>query len=130
MVDLRKRGEIRGKLRRVSVGIAGLGGLGSNAAVSLARAGVGKLVLVDFDKVEENNLDRQYYFRHQIGKFKVDALAENIRSIDPSVEIDGFNLRLERGFMEKPFNDVDVVVEALDDAEIKRSNICSGFWVG
>ena len=123
MVDLRKREEVRGKLRRVSVGIAGLGGLGSNAAVSLARAGVGKLVLVDFDKVEENNLDRQYYFRHQIGKFKVDALAENIRSIDPSVEVDGFNLRLERGFMEKPFNDVDVVVEALDDAEIKAAFI-------
>ncbi|HEC81006.1 MAG TPA: sulfur carrier protein ThiS adenylyltransferase ThiF, partial [Thermoplasmatales archaeon] len=107
MVDLRKRDEIRRKLRRVSVGVAGLGGLGSNAAVSLARAGVGRLVLVDFDKVEESNLDRQYYFRHQIGWFKVDALTENIRNINPTVEVDEFNMKLKKGSMEKPFKDVD-----------------------
>lgn len=123
MVDLRKRDEIRRKLRRVSVGVAGLGGLGSNAAVSLARAGVGRLVLVDFDKVEESNLDRQYYFRHQIGWFKVDALTENIRNINPTVEVDEFNMKLKKGSMEKPFKDVDVVIEALDDAETKAAFI-------
>lgn len=119
MVDVKKRERIRRKLGNTSVGIAGLGGLGSNAAVSLARAGVGKLVLVDFDSVEKGNLDRQYYFLHQVGKPKVDAIAENIKNIDPDVKVEAFNLKLEKGAMEKPFRDVDVIIEALDNAETK-----------
>ena len=70
--------EIARKLKEASVGIAGAGGLGSNIAMALARAGVGHLLIVDFDKVEESNLNRQYYFRDQIGEFKVEAIRENI----------------------------------------------------
>ena len=70
----KKAETIKNKLKSSSVGIAGVGGLGSNAAVALARAGIGRLVLVDFDKIEESNLDRQYYFTDQIGKIKVESL--------------------------------------------------------
>ena len=77
-MDKEKFERIEKKLRESSVGIAGLGGLGSNAAISLARAGIGKLVLVDFDNVEKNNLSRQYYFLEQVGKTKVESLKENM----------------------------------------------------
>lgn len=122
-MDEQKLGKIRKKLRESSVGIAGLGGLGSNAAVALARAGVGRLVLVDFDKVEEDNLDRQYYFLDQIGKFKVDALRDNIERINPEVKVEIHDLKLVKGSMEKPFSGVDVVIEALDDAKSKADFI-------
>ena len=61
-----------------SVAVCGLGGLGSNIATSLARAGVGRLILVDFDRVDLSNLHRQQYKAQQIGRRKTDALAENL----------------------------------------------------
>ena len=106
-------------LSKASVGIAGAGGLGSNAAVALARSGVGRLVIVDFDDVEECNLNRQYYFLHQVGNSKIDALQENIRLINPAVKVDSHNVRLEQGSMDVFFHDVDVIIEALDNAETK-----------
>ena len=118
-MDKKKSERIEKILRESSVGIAGLGGLGSNAAISLARAGIGQLVLVDFDKVEKKNLTRQYYFLDQIGKTKVDSLKENIKKINPKVKIITHNIKLKKGFMEKPFQDITVVIEALDNAEIK-----------
>ncbi|RLF32796.1 MAG: sulfur carrier protein ThiS adenylyltransferase ThiF [Thermoplasmata archaeon] len=122
-MDKKKYEEIREKLQESSVGIAGLGGLGSNAAVSLARAGVGRLVLVDFDKVEESNLSRQYYFQDQVGRLKTEAIKENIERINPRVMVEIFNCKLEKGSMERLFKDVDVVIEALDDAEMKTAFI-------
>jgi len=118
-----KLDKIKKKLKNASVGIAGIGGLGSNAAIALVRAGIGRLVLVDFDKVEESNLDRQYYFLDQIGKQKVDVIKENIRRIDPNVKVETYDLKLERGSMAKPFKDVDVVIEALDKAVTKTEFI-------
>lgn len=118
-MDKKKSERIEKILRVSSVGIAGLGGLGSNAAISLARAGIGLLVLVDFDKVEKKNLTRQYYFLDQIGKTKVESLKENIKKINPQVKIITHNIKLKKGFMEKPFQEVTVVIEALDKAEIK-----------
>jgi len=115
--------KIRKKLQKSSVGIAGLGGLGSNAAISLARAGVGRLVIVDFDKVEKNNLSRQYYFSEQIGEFKTKALKENIKKIDTNVKVETYNEKLKKGSMEKPFKDVDLVIEALDNAKTKSDFI-------
>ena len=122
-MDIEKTEKIMRQLKDSSIGIAGLGGLGSNAAVSLARAGIGRLVLVDFDKVEENNLTRQYYFRDQIGKTKIEALKENIERINPVVKVDIYNQKLVKGSMDKLFKDVDVVIEALDSAEIKTTFI-------
>lgn len=115
--------KIRKKLQKSCVGIAGLGGLGSNAAISLARAGVGRLVLVDFDKVEESNLTRQYYFLKQIGQLKTKAMKENIKKIDPNIKVETINQKLKKGLMVKPFYDVDVVIEALDNAKTKASFI-------
>jgi sulfur carrier protein ThiS adenylyltransferase len=122
-MNIEKSERIKKKLKDSSVGIAGLGGLGSNAAVALARAGIGRLVLVDFDKVEEKNLTRQYYFLDQIGKLKTTALQENIKNINPEVKIEAHNIKLEKGSMEKPFTDVNVVIEALDKAETKATFI-------
>jgi len=118
-MDKIKSERIQKKLKNSSVGIAGLGGLGSNAAVALARVGIGRLVLVDFDKVEEKNLTRQYYFLEHIGKSKVESLKAIIEKINPQVEIITHNIKLKKGFMEKPFKDVNVVIEALDNAETK-----------
>jgi sulfur carrier protein ThiS adenylyltransferase len=114
-----KYDKIKEKLRKASVGIAGVGGLGSNAAMALARVGIGQLILVDFDKVEKSNLDRQYYFLDQVGKLKIEALKENIEKVNPNVEIKVFNKKLEKGSMEKPFRDVDVIIEGLDSADMK-----------
>jgi len=118
-----KSEKIKKKLRDSSIGIAGVGGLGSNASIALARAGIGRLVIVDFDKVEEDNLDRQYYFLDQVGKTKVEALKDSIKRVNPDVIVVAHNLKLEKGSMEKPFKDVDVVIEALDNAETKAEFI-------
>jgi sulfur carrier protein ThiS adenylyltransferase len=102
-----------------SVGVAGLGGLGSNVAMALARAGVGRLVLVDFDRVEGKNLNRQAYFSSQVGELKTVALRENILAANPDTDVKTVGQRLTPGSMAMPFSDVDVVVEALDNAETK-----------
>ena len=122
-MNIEKAEKIRKKLKESCVGIAGVGGLGSNAAISLARVGIGRLILVDFDSVEENNLNRQYYFRDQIGKVKVEALKENIKNINPWLKIDVFNQKLTIGSMDEPFYDADVIIEALDSATVKTSFI-------
>jgi len=118
-----KTDKIRNILQKSIIGIAGLGGLGSNAAVSLARAGIGRLVLVDFDIVEKTNLNRQYYFLNQLGMKKTDALKENIGRINPDVIVETHEIKLKKGAMSKLFRDVDVIIEALDSAEIKTAFI-------
>lgn len=120
-MNIEKEKKIKEKLKKSSVGIAGAGGLGSNAAVSLARAGIGRLVVVDFDKVERSNLNRQYYFKNQIGKVKVKALKDNIKKINPSVKMNIFKEKLTKGSMDKYFHDVTVIIEALDGAETKTA---------
>jgi sulfur carrier protein ThiS adenylyltransferase len=107
------------KVKRSVVGIAGLGGLGSNIAIALARVGVGTLILVDFDVVEPSNLNRQQYYIHQIGMAKVEALQENISKINPSVKILPYREKLDRDNVERIFKEADVVVEAFDRAEEK-----------
>jgi sulfur carrier protein ThiS adenylyltransferase len=114
-----EKAKLKARLRKASVGIAGAGGLGSNAAMALARAGIGHLVIVDFDKVEKKNLTRQYYFLNQVGKLKVKALKANIERAAEGVKVDAVAKRLLPGKMAAPFKDVDVVVEALDKAETK-----------
>ena len=117
------RNKIRAALGRRKVGIAGAGGLGSNCAVSLARAGVGSLAVADFDVVSQANLDRQAYFLRQVGMPKVLALAENIRLIDPSVRVDAKILRLDAATIGEAFADCDLLIEALDDAAAKEELI-------
>lgn len=107
------------KIKSSVVGIAGLGGLGSTVAVALARLGIGSLILVDFDIVEPSNLNRQQYFIHQIGMYKVDALKENIYIINPYVNVQTYNERINPNNLERIFKDAQVIVEAFDRAEEK-----------
>ena len=118
-----KQQRIKEILSKKTVGIAGAGGLGSNAAVALARSGIGSLIIVDFDKIEKSNLNRQYYFLNQIGRYKVDAIKEIIQSINPEVTVKPVQLKLKKGRMFEPFTNVDVVIEALDNAETKTAFI-------
>ena len=108
------------KLKNAVVGIAGLGGLGSNVAVALARTGVGRLIIADFDKVEKDNLSRQQYFTDQLGKNKTDAMMENLRRINPDVKVEAHHLRLTAENMPKIFADADVIAECFDKAEEKQ----------
>src|SRR5665647_898985 len=78
---------VRARLRDATVGIIGLGGLGSNAAMMLARSGIGHFVLADPDQVDESNLARQLYFPDQLGALKTDALAETLLRIDPALDL-------------------------------------------
>jgi len=107
------------KIKKSVVGIAGLGGLGSAIAIALARIGVGKLILVDFDVVEPSNLNRQQYFIHQIGIPKVEALRENLSKINPYVRVQTYNEKLDRNNVERIFKEAEVVVEAFDRADEK-----------
>jgi len=107
------------KIKKSTVGIAGLGGLGSAIAIALARIGIGKLILVDFDVVEPSNLNRQQYFVHQIGMLKVEALQKNIALINPYVSIQVYQQKLDRNNVERIFKEAEVVVEAFDRAEEK-----------
>lgn len=112
--------EIKSKLKNYIVGIAGAGGLGSNCAIALARVGIGKLIISDFDVVNESNLNRQYYFRDQLGLKKVDALKENIKRINPEVKIIINDIKLKEDNIVDIYKDCDVIVEAFDLAEMKK----------
>ena len=112
--------QITESLKTKSVGIAGCGGLGSNCAVALARAGIGTLVFVDFDMVSRSNLNRQYYFSDQIGMKKIDALRENISRIDPEVNIIAHDVRLTAENIHAIFAGCNVIVEAFDRADQKE----------
>jgi len=110
-------------LSQKTVGIAGAGGLGSNAAVTLARSGIGHIIIVDSDVVEESNLNRQYFFLDQIGMKKVEAVKENIHRINLHVTVDAVQRKLKQGEMHLPFTTADMIIEALDDAETKLTFI-------
>lgn len=111
--------EILSQLRKFRAGIAGAGGLGSNCAAALARSGIGSLTVADFDIVEQTNLNRQYYFTDQVGLYKTDALKANIHRIDPAVNVIVHNLKLDENSIPLVFEGCDVIIEALDSAEMK-----------
>lgn len=112
---------VHAKVKNAVVGIAGLGGLGSNVAVSLARLGIGKLILVDFDRVEPSNLNRQQYFTRHIGIKKTKALKELIKEINPFVEIETRDIFLDKDNVLDCFKDVEIIVEAFDNPESKAT---------
>lgn len=107
------------KLKSATVGIAGVGGLGSAIAVALARTGVGRLIIADFDLVEPSNLNRQQYFVDQLGLPKVTALQQNLARINPYVQLVPWHLRLTSENIPELFTEVDVMVEAFDGADQK-----------
>jgi sulfur carrier protein ThiS adenylyltransferase len=117
---VQKQGEtIVRKLEQATVAVCGLGGLGSNVAINLARAGVKKLVLVDFDTVDVTNLQRQQYKASQVGMPKAVALVENLKEIAPYVEFEAYNEKITDANIDKFVANADVVCEAFDNPEAK-----------
>ena len=111
--------ELRARLATSRVAILGCGGLGSNVAAMLVRSGVCALTLVDFDVVSEDNLNRQLFFRDQIGSLKTEALSETLLRIDPEAELRLHNERITSTNLSDLVADSRVVVEAVDTAETK-----------
>ena len=107
------------RIKEGTIGIAGCGGLGSAVAVALARVGVGRLLLADFDLVEPSNLNRQQYFVDQIGLAKVDALKANLGRINPFVKVATYHGRLDRANIPQVFAVADLLIEAFDGADQK-----------
>ena len=107
------------KLQKVNIGIAGCGGLGSNCAMNLVRSGVKRLTIVDFDKVELKNLNRQFYFQNQVGREKVQALGGNLKEINPDVDITSLVEKISENNVLEIFKNCSIVVEAFDRAQNK-----------
>ncbi len=107
------------RMKEASVGIAGLGGLGSAVSIALARMGVGKLIVVDYDVVEPSNLNRQFYFIGHIGMAKTEAMSKILADINPYVTISPHRVELNSENIPHVFGDADVVVECFDRAEDK-----------
>lgn len=106
---------LAGAFSRAVVAICGLGGLGSNIAVSLVRAGVGTLILIDFDKVDITNLNRQQYKADQIGMDKTEALAANLAEINPYTRLLTHQVRITENNAARLLEAADMICEAFDD---------------
>ncbi|WP_092561384.1 sulfur carrier protein ThiS adenylyltransferase ThiF [Anaeromicropila populeti] len=119
MLTARHTPAVHGKLKKGKVAIAGLGGLGSNIAVSLARIGVGMLRLIDFDVVEPSNLNRQNYDIRHLGLLKTVALKQQLQDINPYIQIDTVNKKITEKNAAELLKDCEIVCEAFDNPENK-----------
>lgn len=111
--------ELQKSMSNAAVAICGLGGLGSNIATHLARAGVGKLILIDFDRVDLSNLHRQQYKANQIGMYKTEALKDNLLEISPYTDIITHTEKTTEENMGTLLSSADIICEAFDNAEAK-----------
>lgn len=116
---LRGDEELRRKAAAAEVAVCGLGGLGSHVALALARSGVGRLILMDFDRVEASNLWRQHYKPGQLGRYKTEALMENILEIAPDLKITTITQRLTEENLAELLPSADIICEAFDQPEAK-----------
>lgn len=110
---------VHDRLKNASVAVAGIGGLGSNIAVSLARSGVGKLFVVDFDRVELSNLNRQQYFVRHLGMYKTDAITQILKDINPYISVESKTVKVTEQNAAELFQDYEIICEAFDSAENK-----------
>lgn len=111
--------DLQKKISSAKVAICGLGGLGSNIAIALARAGVGRLHIMDFDKVDVSNLNRQQYSAEQVGIYKTVAMIENLKAINPYCEVIPEIIRLDENNIPETLKDDDIICEAFDNPESK-----------
>ena len=118
-LELRQGAKAVRKLQAACVAVCGLGGLGSNIAISLARAGVGKLILIDFDCVDVTNLHRQQYKANQVGLPKPEALLANLKEIAPYTEFETHFEKATAENLDKLVGSAQVICEAFDKAEAK-----------
>lgn len=117
-IEKRHGAKLQQKFSSACVAVCGLGGLGSNAAISLARAGVGTLHLIDFDKVDISNLHRQQYAVSQLGMYKTEALKQTLSEISPYCNILTHTLKLTEDNLSL-LSHCDVICECFDNAESK-----------
>lgn len=116
---LRQGEELTRKFSEAVVAVCGLGGLGSNIAVSLARSGIGKLILIDDDRVDVSNLHRQQYKVSQTGQYKTLALSANLKEIAPYTDLEIRTLRITEENAPELLKEADIICEAFDDPENK-----------
>ncbi|MDD2558293.1 MAG: sulfur carrier protein ThiS adenylyltransferase ThiF [Desulfuromonadaceae bacterium] len=119
MLKARHGVEVQQTLERSCVAIAGVGGLGSNVAIALARAGIGCLIIADQDVVELSNLQRQQYFLDQIGCPKVTAMATTLKRINPGLHLTTHHTRVDSHNLTELFASAHILVEAFDHASAK-----------
>lgn len=118
-LEERHGAELQRRLSEASVAVCGLGGLGSNTAIALARAGIGHLHIIDFDKVDISNINRQQYFINQTGQYKTDALYDNLLKIMPYCDIKKTCIKLTENNICEILENDNIICEAFDDAEAK-----------
>ena len=114
---------IQKKIRKSTIAILGLGGLGSTVAGAMAKIGIGKMLLSDYDIVEPSNLNRQQFFVDQIGMMKTRALKENLLRMNPSLSLDLIEKQLTESAIPKLFGKVDVLIECFDDPAMKAATL-------
>ena len=102
------------------VGIAGIGGIGSNVARHLAQAQIKEIKIVDFDRVEVSNLNRQFYFFSQVGEKKTNSLEKNLKEIFPGICIEKVEKKIEPKDAKALFSDCSIVVEGFDNKNLKK----------
>lgn len=124
-LELRHGKNLQQKFANATVAVCGLGGLGSNISISLARAGIGRLILIDFDRVDITNLHRQQYKAAQIGRLKTEALAENLREIAPYIKIDPITAKITDENLVRLLHDADIICEAFDNP-VAKAMLCNG----
>lgn len=107
-------------LANVNIGIAGAGGLGSNAAMLLARSGIEKMTIIDCDVIEPSNLNRQHFWPKQVGQAKVTALAEHLLELNPHMSLNLLQTRITRENARDILADIPIWIEALDSPQAKK----------
>lgn len=118
-LELRHTKELQDKISAAAVAVCGLGGLGSAIAISLARSGIGRLHLIDFDRVDLTNLNRQQYAVCELGRPKPAALEEEILRFAPYCQIKTDFVRLTEENIKELLAEDEYIAEAFDDAEEK-----------
>ena len=111
--------KLQRKFETATVAVCGLGGMGSAISIALARAGIGKLILIDFDRVDVTNLHRQQYKADQIGIYKTEAMKQNLLEIAPYLETETHAVRITESNAEDLLGAADIICEAFDSAEAK-----------
>lgn len=111
--------DLQRKISSARVAVCGLGGLGSNIAIALARAGVGHIHIMDFDRVDISNLNRQQYSAEQVGLYKTTAMSENLKSVNPYCEVTADCIRLDENNISGLLRNDDIICEAFDNPESK-----------
>ena len=118
-LNIRHGEDLQNKISAARVAVCGLGGLGSNIAIALARAGVGHLHLIDFDRVDLTNLNRQQYAVGQLGQYKTDALRETLSLVSPYCDVTCDTIQVTEENLPDLLKPEDYICEAFDRAEAK-----------